>query len=545
MSNLSPDALARRMRKIYSRSDRRMMVSASGNIPVTDIRLSDYRDRPVAFARDVLGYHPTEDQATILSSLPGRVKVNSGHNVGKTSIAAVASLWWFYTRDPAVVITTAPTERDVVDLLWTEIRLLHGRARVSLPPFWIGPRAPEMFHHENHWAKGYTARRGESWQGRHRPCMFFLFDESEGIDPIYWQTTDTMYQPGEDHCWLAIGNPVTTSSQSFLEDQALAPDGSPKWKLFTLSALNHPNVRNQLKLLPPPIPNAVSLNQVHQWVSDWCDPIPPTDVRPDRLEWPPGSGIFYRTGPQFQARVQGIRPTGGVDTVWSEAAWVEAIRPKFSDNWCWQNKCGITIGVDTATYGDDNCGIHVRSGPLSLHHESHNGWMPHRIASTVKDLSVQYADWYNSHATEDRPPLHPSEVQTIVELDGVGVSVFDRCDGFGNWMGLKVAEKSELVDSMGRPRYFNKRSEIWFEAAEAAANGQMDLSRLPREVLNRLRLQLTTPYYKMLPAGTQQVEPKEDVKKRLKRSPDDADALVVCYANPQPWSPKVLSREEF
>lgn len=509
--------------------------------------LETYRNDPVGFCRDVLGVELTPDQQEIIKCLPGRVKVNAGHSVGKTLLAACAALWWFYTRRNAVVISTAPTQKDVVDLLWTEIRILHGRAKRPLPDHFAGPKAPEMFHHEEHWAKGYTARDAVSFQGRHRESMLFLYDECEGVPAHFWTVTETSYQPGADHGWLAIGNPVTTASQSYVEDRAMAPDGvTPKWKRFSLSALNHPNIVAQLAGKPPPIPNAVSITQVDQWVTDWCDPVHPSDKREADFEWRPGTGRWFRPGPQMLARGMGIRPVSGVDTVWGMGAWQAAITPKYSGEWCWLHRHGITAGVDMASYGDDYSVIHVRSGPLSVHHEARNGWPARRVAERIKELSVEWAAWYNAQASSgmNRPLYQPSDVRVVIELDATGAEVLDNCDGFGPWGGLKVAEGSEKFDQMGTPMYFNVRSEIWFSGAKKAVTGDMDLSRLPKNVLARLEGQLLTPSYKTLPAGTRQVESKDDVKKRLKRSPDDADSLLVCYSEAPTYAASVVWKNQ-
>jgi hypothetical protein len=534
--------LSKELRRLYSRGARARVTEYVSTVEEgTD--LTKYRDDPVGFAKDRLRYIPTADQENILRALPGRVKVNAGHSVGKTSIAAVVVIWWFCTRPRSVVITTAPTERDVIDLLWTEIRLLCARAGLDLP--FSGPRAPEMFDNEEHWAKGYTARRGESFQGRHRESMLFVFDESEGVDPIYWTTTDTMYKPGLDHAWLAIGNPISTSSQSYLEDLAVGADGRPKWKQFVLSSLNHPNIHAELNGLPPPVPNAVSLAQVQDWIKQWSERVQPAEKRAGDFEWPPGSGIWYRPGPLMKARALGIRPTEGVDTVWGQAAWEIACTPKFTPQQVWLHKHGITIGVDVAVYGDDDSTIHIRSGPLSVHHESHNGWMPHRLADRIKSLCVEWCAWYNAHAViPTRTQLTPKEVKVIIELDGPGVAVLDRCDGFGNWTGLKVAESSEVIDNTGTVMYFNKRSELWVTGRDKALAGKMDLSRLPQDVKDRLQIQLLTPTYTLRTDGSIQVEEKKEIKKRLKRSPDDADGLLVCYTDARTWAPEVLGNHD-
>ncbi len=545
MTAINPGKLAKRLKRLYRKGviEHATEVVTEKN-EVTN-KLFAYKDDCVGFCKDVLGVDLTTDQQTIARA-KGRVKVNAGHSVGKTHLAACILLHRFYTRDKCVVVTTAPTQRDVIDLLWNQVRILHRKALLPLGDFFIGPRAPEMFDDEEHWAKGYTASKGESFQGRHLPCMIFIFDECEAIDPHYWETTGTMYKPNEDHLWLAIGNPVTTSSQSYQEDLAVDFEGNQKWDIYTLNALNHPNISAQLAGSPPPVPAAVTLDQVNQWFADWADKVPLDDIREGDIQWPPGSGVYYRPGPLFKGRVLGERPTEGVNTVWGTIAWQNACKPKYNPQWCWQHSYGITIGVDVAVYGDDYSAIHVRTGPLSLHHEYHNGWGPEVIADRIKSLCVEWASWYNGQAlVPARPQLLPGKVKVIIELDGPGVSVLSHCNKYGEWSGIKVAESSEMVDMQGRPMYNLLRSEMWFEAEKKARKGLMDLSRLPKDILAKLRKELLTPSYKLVNNGTLQVESKDDIKKRMSgHSPDNADAMLVCYTDAMSWSPKALFKQQ-
>ena len=57
----------------------------------------------------------------------------------------------------------------------------------------------------------------------------------------------------------------------------------------------------------------------------------------------------------------------------------------------------------------------------------------------------------------------------------------------------------------------------------------MDLSRLPKDVLLRLRNQACAPQWKMDGQGRRVVEPKEQTKEKIGRSPDDVDALNLAY----------------
>jgi hypothetical protein len=578
MAQIDLANLAARIRAVYPRE----LVEAVLASP-PPVQFHKYRNDPVGFIREVLGVTLTADQKEIAEAAKrgGRIKVNSGHGIGKSFVAACLALWWFYTRDAAVIVTTAPTERDVIFILWTEIRLLHRKSKVPLPEFFIGPRAPEMFDNEEHWAKGYTANKGEAFQGRHRESMLFIFDEAEGLDPVYWDTTTTMFQKDMDHLWVAIGNPTTTSSQSYLEDLAVDLNGEPKWKIYTLSALNHPNVIAQLNGLPPPVPNAVTLGQVEDWFGQWCTLVPKEDRKPTDIEWPPiqacktckgqpgdwkfnselqgacpeclgvgliGGGRIYRPGPSFQSRVMGLRPGAGVDTVWSMDVWNLAVNPRIPSidrlRAAWGGRSGVAIGVDPAAVGDDDTAMHVRIGPVSVHHESHNGWGPDESAGRLKELSREWSSFYNALAIGDRPQLEPEDVRVTIEGDGgFGVGVYSHRGNFRRW-GLANAGSSATMISNGKPIYANCRAQWWCESAKVAAAGGMDLSRLPADVLNRLRIQLLAPYYWLLPGGARAVEPKKDVKGRLKRSPDDADSLILSHYEVKSFMPSVIGASD-
>lgn len=529
-------------RFIKSRYPKSAVLAASQASSDTRPDLRTYRNNPVGFCTDILGVKLTPQQVGIAtaSAHGGRVKTNAGHNVGKTKLTACLALWWFHSRDPAVVVTTGPTKHHVETVLWTEIRLTQMQARVPLPNY-LNPRAARMYHHPDHWAEGVTAATGEGFQGKHRPSMFFAFDECEDVDTIYWLVTDTMYKPGADHLWVAIGNPETTASQSAVEDDAVGPDGKPKWRLFSLSALDHPNVVEELAGRPPPVPNAVSLSQVEQWVSAWTTRIHPDDRRAGDVEWPPASGQWRRPGPRFKARALGVRPTEGVDTVWGAAAFAEACRPKWNPRDCWYGKHGVTIGCDPAAFGDDDSAFHVRSGPLSVHHEARNGLGPKEVAKRLKELCSDWAGWYNALAEDPRTPLLPEDVTAVIELDGgLGHGVFSHRGGFRGWRGVTVGGKSDVLGPDHHALYANVRAELWTEAASLAAAGAMDLSRLSPDTLTRLRAQLLTVYYKPLPSGVRQVEPKADIKARSGRSPDDAEALIISHARTATYSPSVI-----
>ena len=114
-----------------------------------------------------------------------------------------------------------------------------------------------------------------------------------------------------------------------------------------------------------------------------------------------------------------------------------------------------------------------------------------------------------------------------VDDDGIGGGVYDQRGGYD----------FERVSSAGKPiepeGYPNKRSELWFALADRADHGLLDLSRLSANSRKLLRAQLMSPRWKVDAQGRRVVEPKEETKRRIKRSPDDADALNLAFAVPK------------
>jgi hypothetical protein len=460
---------------------------------------SEYAADPVAYARDVLGVTWWARQAEIARLLltpPHRVLVKAAHNVGKTHLCGGLVNWWYDTFDPGITLTTAPTERQVYDLLWKEVRV-QRRGRGGFP----GPRVARLESAPNHFAHGFTARDGDAFQGHHSEHMLFVFDEAVGVAPIFWETAESMFA-GEGHGWIAIFNPTNTASQAYAEEL------SGGWHVVSLSSLEHPNIAAELAGLPPPYPAALRLARLQTLLDKWCAPVAGSP-RVSDLEWPPGSGRYLRPGPIAESRLLGRWASQATYSVWSDGTWqVSSTRelPEPDEP--------IEIGCDVARFGDDFTAIHVRRGPVSLHHESANGWSTSETAGRLKELARQWGAYAGQQ---------PEKVQIKIDDDGVGGGVLDQRDDF-SFLGISGA--SNATD---KERYPNKRSELWFTTAERADEGRLDLSRLPPDVLRELRRQVMAPTWKLDSHGRRVVEPKDKTKERIKRSPDDADALNLAY----------------
>lgn len=105
----------------------------------------------------------------------------------------------------------------------------------------------------------------------------------------------------------------------------------------------------------------------------------------------------------------------------------------------------------------------------------------------------------------------------VVDVCGLGAGVVDRLIEMGDdVLGIDNAGKSSDPE-----KYYNLRSEIWCGAADMLADSDVELKNLEPS----LRGQLSTPTYDFR-NGKILIESKANIKKRLGRSPDRADAYV-------------------
>lgn len=140
-----------------------------------------------------------------------------------------------------------------------------------------------------------------------------------------------------------------------------------------------------------------------------------------------------------------------------------------------------------------------------------------------------------------------------VDVIGVGASVYDRLrDALGYVVtGLNGAEGSERHDKSGRLGFANRRAELWWGMREALDPVTGAELALPPD--QGLLADLCAPTWKLTGRGIQ-VESKEDIIKRIGRSPDRGDSAVYALAlawlhepvaapRPAPGSPEWYAQE--
>lgn len=452
---------------------------------------------PHLYGELVLRQTWTEDAKEVARALVEHRRVcwRASHSVSKTFTSAALINWFFDTHGPCVVLSTAPTDRQVKDLIWKEVRA-HRPDRALL-----SPKSPRMERAPDWYAAGFTARDYNAFQGTHAERMLVVFDEAVGIDQQFFEAAEGMLTSDEAY-WLLVYNPTDISSQAYIEEH------SGEFYVVRSSALDHPNVERELRGDAPLIPAGVRLRWLEERVRRWCSETEAPDPRKNDFEFPPGSGRHYRPGPLFESRVMGLWPSSATDVVWSESVWQLCLEQRPASK-----SAPLEIGCDVARFGDDFTAIHVRRGKASLHHERHNGWDTSQTAGRIKELCRRFAE-----DGED-----PQSVACKIDDTGVGGGVTDQRGGF-SFVPVNSQERADDDES-----YPNVRSELWFDVADRAADGRLDLSRLDEGSRREIGRQVKAPRWKMDGEGRRVVEPKDQTKKRLKVSPDDADAMNLAY----------------
>ncbi len=534
--------------RIQARRDK-LLANILTAAPDTSNRYIKYHDDPVGFARDCLQLWMTSKQEELLKSLlkpPYRTLGLSANEQGKTVTMAVAALWWHKTRGPAIILTTAPKFDQVKDLLWKEMRRLAKRLPEPTP---FQPKACRIDRGPDDFVVGVTARDATSFQGHHGPNMLFLCDEATGIDPEFWEAIESMFSP-PGHAWLACFNPTSTSAQVYFEfsryESAVRKGSRRPWHVVTMSGLDHPNIAAELKGLEPPIPHAMRMEKFGRLLAQWstltgANPFLPVGhidgPAPGDVVWPPVWAVeycqrmnvqprVYRPGPEAQARLLARFPDEGGSAIWGKGDWLSACR-ELPGQSPFDEPIDILpeLGCDIAREGDDMTETHARCAYVSILHQIASKRPPHETAGHLKDLARWLSDWHNRRKSHLHPRCEPEHVPIKIDDDAAGGTI----GGYLREAGFNAIQVSAASNANDTQYYPNRRSELWFVTAEMARRGELDLSRLDIDTREELQRQAITCTWKMDSEGRRVVEKKEDLKKRLKRSPDGCDAMNLAY----------------
>jgi phage terminase large subunit len=190
---------------------------------------------PVTFSRLLLGQNPWRLQREILTSAARNrlTAVKSCHAAGKTRNSALLALWALCRWKESLVITTAPTFRQV-KVMWGEIAEARRNSRIAFPE----PTATELKLADKRYAVGLSTNDPNKFQSYHASHVLIIADEAQGILNAIWEAVEGI-RAGGDVRVLMQGNPTVTGGHyqdAFGRNRAI-------WKTFTISAFDTPNLQ--------------------------------------------------------------------------------------------------------------------------------------------------------------------------------------------------------------------------------------------------------------------------------------------------------------
>jgi hypothetical protein len=102
-------------------------------------------------------------------------------------------------------------------------------------------------------------------------------------------------------------------------------------------------------------------------------------------------------------------------------------------------------------------------------------------------------------------------------------------------VGFNASEQEGRLDQNGEFGFFNNRAAAWWNLRELLDPNQPGGSHLMLPDDEQLKSDLTAPKWSLSESGSPpkiKVEPKEEIRKRLGRSPDTGDTVVMAF-----WTP--------
>jgi phage terminase large subunit len=495
--------------------------------------------RQVEFVRDVLGRNPWSMQATIIQDVFKYpvVAVKSCNAAGKSDLASDVALTFLVTIPGSIVITTAPTWRQVKDVLWRYIRDKYAKAPIKLSSKQCKQVGLDLA--EDWYAVGLSTKDSEKFFGYHADNILVIIDEASGVEEEIYVGVDAVTPNINAHV-LAIGNPTNPEGRFYKMFQ------DPLVKKHTISVFDTPNftangitsLEMLLDLFTPPA-GVEPIEHMMAMQRKLNMPIPalisPATVYRRYIQWGPEH-------PMWEALIMGEFPSQATTSliplgliIKSRDVWLQLEAAKKNKalgreiekrpEWNIETSDHMEYGVDIARFGDDSNVIFPRNG----------GYVQPATSWSKVDTSITTSRVIDNIDTGDHKAL------IKVDDTGVGGGVTDQLnkalrDDPDSYYYTVVPVN--FASGTTNPRkWFNLRSEMHDKLAQLFKDHKIaipDDEDLIAE-LAAIRVQYVGKENNIL-----QVESKQKLKDRLKKSPDRADALVLAFAQ----SPLISRRIE-
>lgn len=469
-----------------------------------------YRNDPAAFARDCIEWGDdklTSYQEEILAEIPNRrrVSVRGPHGLGKTCIAAIALLHFALTRDGDdwKIPTTASGWRQLTEFFWPEVHKWTRAIKwdkIQREPFNQNELQSQLLKLSTGRAFAMASSIDELTEGAHADHLLYIFDEAKIIPPGRWDAAEGALMTGETYA-LAISTPGEPVGR-FYDIQSRKPGYDDWWVRHVtleecIAAGRITAAQAKQRALQWGEQSAVYQNRV---LGEFCasdeDCVIP-------LSW------IEAANERWEQRIELL------DTNWN---WNDGAKRCVWPRWTWRKEVDTPeveqLGVDIARSDlGDKTVIGRRQGQTLTQLDRYHIADTQPIVGYVNNL------------------LEKAQSATaVVDVIGIGSGPYDQLrETFSKRaIAFNASESSDFKDRSEELQFSNKRSAAWWHMREILDPAFGSTVALPPD--DQLTGDLTAPHRgKMTSGGKLTVESKPDIRKRIGRSTDDGDAVVMAF----------------
>jgi len=459
------------------------------------------RDDSGFVVRELLGENPWQAQLDIMESVRRNfiTSVASCHGAGKSYIAARVVIDFLMEHGPdTIVITTAPTDRQVRGILWQEIRGAAGklakRINLSSSPLttgWdLGRDVKKKWFALGFASRDYDPTAASGW---HAGNVLVVYDEAAGMSDDVIDGLDGCVSNPRTCRVLKIGNPTDPSSEFGREHKHAG--GS-----FNISAFDTPNF------------TSCGITEEDMRTGEWREKAEQPGSEPYPMLVTPAWVAHVRSkwgesNPLYIAKVLGQFPSDDPHGLFPMSLLARCHAAQIEPQ-----GAGL-LSLDVGREGDDPSILGHRRG---LHYRKLREFRGMRLS----DLRVEV------QGEADRLGVEAIRIDSI----GIGAGPADEMEE----AGYRV-DRINFSEGSTRPEeYFNYRSECFFHLRDVMDEQEIDLDPDDDDLTAQLAAITYGPHGKN---DTVRVTPKEQIKRRLRRSIDDADAIAIAYAPSKPDEP--------
>lgn len=444
--------------------------------------IKKWREDPVAFVYEELGAKPDPWQVDALRAFadPTKTHISMQACAGPGKSAVLAWMGWNFMLcyggrgEHPLAAAISITADNLRDNLWKEMAVWRNRSRLLQNLFeWNKERIFSKDHPDTWWmsARSVPKKANAEEQGR----------TLSGLHAKY-----ILYLIDESGDQKP---PVLRSAEQGL--------GNCTWGKI-VQAGNPTSHEGMLYL--------AATAQRHVWfvIQITGDPDNPKRSQRINIDWARDQIKLYgRDNPWVMAYILGAFPPSSMNSLLSIEEVEAAMGRHLSEEK--YIRAQKRLGVDAARFGDDPWVLFPRQGLAAFMPKVMRGPRSDEVAAVVAMYKQKWG----------------CELEFFDDTGGWASGAIDACvrAGYGP---VPVNYSGKSTD----PRYFNKRSEIHFMLAEWVKRG----GALPN--VPELAGELTIPRYWFY-EGKFRLEEKDQIKSKLGRSPNHADALANTFAYPE------------